>query len=424
MNSRILLHRLLPCLALLLAAWQPASAQGNISPYSILGIGELSPEGGIRNIGMGGVGMATPAIPYSNTMNPALLPINAYTLLDVNYLGDFRLIETNTERQESASGNLLGVSLSFPVLRNRYSMAVGLRPMSQVNYNLRVREELPGTASYLSYNYNGSGGVSQAYWSHGVQLFKGFSMGLEINYNFGSVTHDSKSTVVDTRSLYTLALHEQTTFSNVTVAPGLAYSLELDSALFLSIGLKYDQALDLGVQFTRELQRQALSGAILASDTVRLAQGTVSLPQRFSAGIALYRPFRYTLGVDISLGEWSQYKSELREQGLADAFRLSVGGEWTPDVNSISSYFKRVTYRAGVRYERTPWMVNDVQINDIGISFGLSMPVGRGLSYLNWAFTAGQRGNLSDGLIQERYFRVGLGLSINDPQWFRRRRIN
>ena len=128
--------------------------------------------------------------------------------------------------------------------------------------------------------------------------------------------------------------------------------------------------------------------------------------------------------MDIAVGRWSDYKNEVRSNVLANSFRLSVGGEWTPDVNSISNYFKRVTYRAGLRYEHTPWIVNDVQIKDIGITFGFSMPVSRGYSMLNWAFAVGQRGSLDSGQLQERYFRVGIGLSINDPQWFRRRKIN
>lgn len=422
--NNVSIQKLLGILSMWLLTGSAAFAQGLVSPYSSIGLGEIIHQGNIRTLGMGGAGMALPSISYSNTLNPALLTANFYTILDASYSGGYQQASSSNTISKSINGNLAGISLTFPVLANKYGMSVGMRPLTQVGYQLSSLERIASTGSFANYQYEGSGGISQVYWSHGVRLFKGFNVGMEMNYNFGSITNESISLISDPFTTYITDLQEQTTFSDVTFTPALAYNVAIDSAVYVGVGLKYDRTIDFDVDFTRLFLRKAASGAIISADTVRQASGQITIPQQITAGVSIYRPFHYAVGVDISLSNWSEYNNQVRSSTLTDAFRLSVGGEFTPDANSISNYLKRVTYRAGLRYERTPWVVNDVQINDIGITFGLSMPISRGLSMLNWAFAVGQRGDLESGQIQERYFRLGIGLSINDPQWFRRRKIN
>lgn len=401
-----------------------AYGQGNLSPYSILGLGEFAPQGNLRSVGMGGVGMALPSLAYSNTQNAALLPINSYTMLDLSFLGSYYQYNSSETSTDGMSGNLLGVSLTFPVVRGYYSMAVGIRPMTHVNYDLFSEEKLSGTSAFVQYDYEGSGGVSQAYWSHGLRLAKGLFLGAEFSYNFGAIQNESRATVLDSRSQFSTNLLEETNFSDLNFTPSIAYNIEVDSAVYIGIGAKYETGLDLSVDYNRQYLRQSLSGAILTADTLRKTNGVITVPARISGGISFYSPFHYSIGIDASYAAWSEYSNDVRSTNLADSYRVAIGGEWTPDINSVSSYWKRVTYRMGGHYENTPWVVNNTQISDVGLSVGLSMPVSRGLSNLNWAFSFGQRGTTDNELIQERYFKVGLGISINDPQWFRRRRIN
>ena len=79
--------------------------------------------------------------------------------------------------------------------------------------------------------------------------------------------------------------------------------------------------------------------------------------------------------------------------------RISLGGFYLPKINSISSYWSRVTYRAGIRFENTGLKVdgsglntNFTPIDDIGISFGLGLPL-KQLSSLNLGFEYGKKGN-------------------------------
>ncbi len=55
------------------------------------------------------------------------------------------------------------------------------------------------------------------------------------------------------------------------------------------------------------------------------------------------------------------------------------------------------------------------------MTFGLGLPVG--LSKINLGFEFGKKGTTSQNLIQENYFNLNIGLSLNDL-WFRKREIN
>ena len=60
--------------------------------------------------------------------------------------------------------------------------------------------------------------------------------------------------------------------------------------------------------------------------------------------------------------------------------------------------------------------VNQQDIKDFGINFGLGIPVGR-LSKANLGFEFGQRGTDDFGLIKENYLNFMIGVSLNDL-WF------
>ena len=69
----------------------------------------------------------------------------------------------------------------------------------------------------------------------------------------------------------------------------------------------------------------------------------------------------------------------------------------------------------GLHYEKAPFLANNEQVKDFGINFGLSLPAGR--SSLDLAFSVGKRGNQSQNILEESYYKVYFGITLND-QWF------
>jgi hypothetical protein len=109
---------------------------------------------------------------------------------------------------------------------------------------------------------------------------------------------------------------------------------------------------------------------------------------------------------------------------LPASHKVAIGGEYTPDIESISSYFKRTTYRVGASYEKTPYdfLGNGSYAVDKNLSFGVALPL-RNLSLLNIAYQVGRRGLITDNGMEEQYHRLTLGLTFSDL-WFQKQKIN
>jgi hypothetical protein len=93
----------------------------------------------------------------------------------------------------------------------------------------------------------------------------------------------------------------------------------------------------------------------------------------------------------------------------------------TPDPFATENYLKVWTYRLGVSMEQAPFLANGKPVKDLGINFGFSLPAGR--SSLDFAFKYGKRGNKSDNLLEENYFKIYFGITFND-QWFIKRKFD
>jgi len=406
----------------------PLLAQNGNSPYSRLGVGELSTQGTIYNIGMGGLSVSNSSQAYLNLSNPALLVRNRVMGFEAGFGGEYKQIASAKATEKNSNGNLSYLAFGLP-LANRWTMGLGIRPLSSVNYIDRFEIKLPNTPSFIEYTYKGSGGITQAFMAHSVRVAKGFSLGLQVNFNFGSINTESVSTVIDNKIFsqgsYAIAVFDQTTFSDFSYKAGAVYTAKLDKNTFLNLGATYDLGANLGVKRFKSTQRRDISGQILSSDTISQdIKSSVSLPAKTSFGISLERPFKYTFGVDVAFQDWSKFTGIIIRDTLASTYKVAVGGEYTPNLTSINSYLARISYRIGFSYMQLPYKLEGRQLDERSVHLGFSMPLNRGYSALNLAFTLGKRGVAVGNLIEETFFRVNLGFTVNDAQWFFRRKIN
>jgi len=67
-------------------------------------------------------------------------------------------------------------------------------------------------------------------------------------------------------------------------------------------------------------------------------------------------------------------------------------------------------------------VVNNTNVNEFGISFGVGMPMGKELSTFNLGMELGKRGTINNGLVKENFFNFRIGLTLND-KWFSKRKI-
>lgn len=405
-----------------------ARAQVGQSPYTIRGIGNINSLATARTIGMGGVGIGNTHPLFISIQNPALLAQNAYYTTALAGLSlESRQLATVEDQDRLSSGGFDYLSVAFPIMKQKMAFNVGLAPYSTVSYSLislQPVEGLPGSNSFI--RYQGSGGLTQAYAATGFKLFKGLSAGVRASYLFGSISEEVSSNFsVDSlgNSGYETAFLERTSFSDFLLTGALAYRKDLNKerGTFVSAGITYELETDLNAdRFFRTETRTPNSeaGSVISVDTLANHETSLRLPAAIGAGAAFGRLYSYTVGADVKLQNWERYRGfeSGTDEGMGKSLRLSAGGEWTPNYVS-RTYFQRMTYRTGVQVEKTPFEINGEAINEFGINFGLTFPVGA--SGVHTSFSWGQRGTTDNNLIRERYFRIGLGVTLNE-RWFER----
>ncbi|TAD99067.1 MAG: hypothetical protein EAZ97_09690 [Bacteroidetes bacterium] len=403
------------------------SAQSGNSPYSRIGLGDLQDKSSLYSAGMAGIGISNSSQAYINLTNPALLSKQRLTTFDTGFLFEAKSLETAASKQNNQGGNLGYLAFAFPVAR-KSTLGIGLLPYSRVNYTDFAEEKLPNNPTFVKYTYNGSGGITQAYLSLGTEIFKGFSVGGQMNYNFGAIRTEFQSLIDEPYNIYISEKLSRTNFSDISYRYGFTYNLNVGKNKFINFGFVSDLQAVIGTKRLESLQKKNISdNGVISSDTLSSVANSITIPPSYGFGISFDKPFHYMFGIDFKMQDWTSYKGLTSTNDLGKSYKIAIGGEWTPNLNALNGYFKRVSYRLGAFYSKSPIILkdplqNDVQLEEMGVTGGFSLPVGRGLSSLNIAIEAGKRGTTNYNLIYERYIKVKFGLTINDS-WFEKRKI-
>ncbi|TAE26694.1 MAG: hypothetical protein EAZ91_17395 [Cytophagales bacterium] len=426
-----------------------AQGLGN-SPYSALGLGETYNQANAANFGMGGVGISNASPFYLNLQNPALLARRGrFTAFEVGLIGqykpDIRQLRSGVEQSQRDFGaNLNYVALAFPAT-SRLAMSIGLRPFSYVDYQSRsygrVRQNNTNTIYETEYTYSGRGALNKASFATGYRVGKNIYLGGDFSYLFGNITNNSDAQVLinttpdsnpdpSQRQPQDIVVSRinRVNYGDLIVKLGAAWRPKLSENWHLNVGATIKPGTNVRARETDVYQQVTIGsgdtgGGSSLSDEDTLRNNTTSnvrLPQQLNFGITLERTNKLTVGVDVGLQRWSQYRTVSGQPGnLSDAVTLAAGLEYTPKANS-TKYWDLVTYRAGFQYNQTPYVVEGNRVADVNGSVGISFPMGSYfVNYMNISAQGGQRGVLTGSQIRERYVRFTLGFSLNDL-WFRR----
>lgn len=424
------------CSALLsVVILQESKGQAAGSPFSTFGIGEYYGNALIHNQGMGGVGLSNPQFWYLNNQNPALLVYNNFTVFEAGIIGESRTVRAETTSERTRSGNLNYLAVAFPIRpRNypakmqRWTTSLGLMPFTNVDYGLEYTDDVIGNGSPITVTEEGSGGLTQFYWSNGVRITRELAVGLKASYLFGSLVNDFTASLNETSQPvpYRISMNEKTYITDFSFSAGISFSkdsLWRGNDYRLSFGAIYGFGSDLKARRTDKFLRQTLSGDLIDSVTLATLHGNLYIPQEFGLGISLAKRSKWSVGADIRYQDWSAFRSinSEDEEGLVKSWSAAIGGELTPDAFAVKNYLNRITYRAGLSYETSPFLANGQEVRDFGINFGFSLPTGR--SSIDLAFKAGKRGNRSENILEENYFKLYFGLTLNE-QWFIKRKFD
>ncbi|MBK8499817.1 MAG: hypothetical protein IPL52_13620 [Flavobacteriales bacterium] len=464
--------------------------QGSGSPYSAYGFGDLAGTAQSVQAMMGGVGIAM-ADPFGvSSANPASYPYLSHTSFEAGIVVRNIAYDSETISSRGRNTRMQGLSLGVPFAKGHWGLALGVNPVSTVSY--KITEVIPVEGGNASLVYSGNGGLNRAYLGAGCMLWQQndsvnrggkLSVGANLNYVFGAVQQSRKAYYPSGNGYYNAAVTHSLVVRSPMGSVGLQYAGDLiglhrarhrmaarkerlrdrdarSEMEWLNAGRdpkdrrkvriprSDGDALRFRLGFSAELPAKlAARSSTLATnflvgstgvefprDTSTFidgARGTLEMPVLLGAGFAVYNS-HWTVALEHRRRDWSQLRvnAEGFEQGnsLNSGASYAVGASFRPSGKERGNFFTGAAYRMGVRYADDYITVNGTDLSQIGMSFGLSLPVmgSSTRSRINIGAELGERGTTSDGLLRERYADLYIGITITPDlreQWFKKRRL-
>jgi len=424
---------------------QSQSTATSSSPYSRYGLGDISSTGIMpQSIAMGGIATAINSGTFFNinSVNPASYAFLKFTVIDVGiYENTLFLSQTGQSTQTNANFRLSHVAFGIPITTNS-AMSFGLQPYSQLGYN--YVQNLPrgfGTGSSVdtnstNYLYQGQGGLSKAYFGYGITLLKHLSIGANVSYIFGNLKQTQATEIPDLYGTLNSMAEQDNSIGGLNYDYGAQYVIDVTPQTHLTLGYSASANSKLNSQSTYIVSQYTTTNGVAGTAIDSLivqpsAKTKVQLPQINHYGVSLTDGEKYLVGMDYTTGKWSNLAIGGVNQGLLDSKTYNIGGQYTPNINAINSYWSTVDYRFGMMYDQSflnvpnPNGTGNTNIKAYALTFGLGMPLkhvftaSHSAYKINLAVELGQRGTLSNGLVKENYVNFHLGFLLND-KWFQR----
>lgn len=394
--------------------------EGTTSPYSFYGIGIQKFKGTAENRSMAGIGVFSDSI-HLNLQNPA--SVADLGLVTYTVGGSHKTItqKNASESQKTSTTSLDYIAVGIPM--GKFGASFGIIPFSSVGYRLRSIEGDITTQS------SGKGGLNRAFLSVAYKVTPKLSVGFDTNYNFGSI----ENTVFSKDSNIELGTSElnSSDLLGFSFNLGASYKTMITTDLELSSSLIYTPGTNFVSENSREISTVEVTatGVVIPqeTETITVADSEFTYPSQLSLGVGIGKPKNWAVALEYANQKTSNFTNRfvdldnsLSNVEFVNASKFKIGGFYIPNYNSIGSYWKRIVYRAGIRFEQNGVKIEGKDISEFGISFGVGIPAGRLFSNINLGFEVGKRGTTDFGLIQENFFNTFLSLSLND-KWFEKR---
>ena len=407
------------------------SQRNNISPYSTFGIGEMYDAKSVAEQSMGGIGTALNSSYRLRFSNPASLGYLKYTTYTLAGANNYTVIDNGNTKQSSSAFSLSYLTLGFPVGKNG-GASFGLQPYSKVGYKILDRK-VNNSSETETDLYKGKGSNNRIFIGYGYRFPYQISVGIEASYIFGSlertILHRNESRREERATLYKTTSE----LNGFSFKIGAQNTLKIKDNINLKTGLTFDLSNKLknhAIESVISLLNSPNPDIIIPREQLfeKNFNAKVTLPLKTTFSIGTGKENKWYIGYEYSAQKALSFSNTFTQNNNTVNYNssnnMSFGGFFIPKIESITNYWKRVTYRAGFHIKKTGLVINNTDIKDFGMSFGVSLPSKRKLSNFNFGFDIGKRGEINNnGLIKENYYNFRLSLSLND-KWFNKRKLD
>jgi len=402
------------------------------SPFSRYGLGELSEGGFGQNAAMGNAGIGHRSNNHLNNLNPA-----SYSAIDstsfffeAGITSFSQTFESGAREEQYNNIDFSYFAMGFPLAKNIHT-SWGLKPFSNTGYKFEYSDENSLNRAI------GTGNLSSAYGGMSFRPFSNFSIGTHATYLFGNIQHTTFIEFPEDQAAYKYGVQSEVHASDFFFDFGAQYTQKIDESRELTMGITFRPQTPVNGDFQRTVAKgfqYNQDGKLFTPETnIVIEEASDSsdiksfdLPQSLGFGIS-YKKRKESeeliFNADYVLSNWGEITLPDGHSNTTKSSHLSAGAQYIPNKRS-QSYFGRMSYRAGIKYNQEYIKINKEQINNFGITFGIGFPYNRSKTSVNLAFELGKRGSSSNKeILSENYGKVILNFTFHE-NWFRQRKFD
>lgn len=431
----------------LLFVFSFAQAQKNTdSPYSRYGIGLINTATFNGNFGMGGAGIAWRPFQYKpliydslarsnaklndrgtnqiNGVNPASFSNISLTTFEAALVSRNVNYSSGEQNRVGSNTQFSHMSIAFPV-GERLGIGFGIRPYSFVGYDYSNTSIVNDNS--VNYINEGSGGINETFVGIGYSFLSNFSVGLSGKYFFGKII-DNRRVVYGANStnFFNTLDQREIKISSLALDFGIQYFKDLNSKYRFIAGALVSPNDQLNAEQSRlvrnytggiNVERFKDTSIFIDDQSTDLANNAT-----YGVGVSIEKKLKWMLTADFKIQSWGNQEHTKGIERSTNQL-IHLGFDKYVSSSAFGSYWERLGYRAGLRYNSSLLRVDNEDISEFGISFGLTLPLRKTFSTLNLGVELGQRGKDKLGLTKEEFFNFQIGVVIND-KWFIKRKYD
>lgn len=393
--------------------------------FSQYGLGQVQTANFALLKSMAGISSAFNSKYNINYYNPASYSKLEYTSFETALQINSSKISDNINTEKYSDPSLPYLALGFPIAK-WWGSSFGVIPYTKSNYNIIYSEK--NTAwDTITYQNIAIGGINRFYWGNGFNIGKNFSVGLNINYLFGR-TREFEYILFNDTSVFNTPFNTRVTSSTDFSTLQFNYGLQYEGTLKNDVQIILGAYMQPEKRFTssRNILLESFKNTSSIKDTVGpfTEIGITSLPIEYSLGFSISKNDNWSFGAQWRINDWTNFEHFGKTDTLGKGSIISIGWHFKPshDVTNKKDFLKKWNYRMGFLYGINNLVINNQPMKEIGMTFGIGIPLRGNAALLNLSFELGKTGNIKQNLIEQNYFKTTAGITLSE-KWFVRRKI-
>ncbi len=295
--------------------------------------------------------------------------------------------------------NFQGGYLGIPLLKKKLVFGLGLQPFTNVEQSFKQQDG--DVTKHLLLK----GGLSKGTVHLAFSFNRYLNLSLGYEYNFGRI--DRSYRFEFDNSEYPLTFEYQYWY----------YGNGAEISLFSNPNDRFMLGIIFRPSYTLKSRIKPQTNSSVVNDS---KLKTLTIPAYFGAGFRYDFNRRTSIGGDFILQDWEKnYKVE--DTAFPDLFakyyRVGIGVERRQSHKLFTRFLQKMDFRGGIFVGQQNVLSAENTIKEYGFTAGISMPIKRFRSRIDFSFLMGKRGSLGSNQYEETFFKFGVTINASEI-WF------